>query len=105
MISSKKWDDNYVPFCGEEDSMLVINASDGGVYEWDSDDGLGDNVAASFASFLVRAMLFYMSVVENVNLCPSFQEDYRNALLGGQMEYLSGCGVVEKMGAGGGSRK
>lgn len=53
MISSKKWDENYIPFCGEDDSMLVINASDGGVYEWDSEDGLGDNVAASFASFLV----------------------------------------------------
>jgi hypothetical protein len=41
----------------------------------------------------------------HMTLTVSVQEDYRNALLGGQMEYLSGCGVVEKMGSGGASRK
>ena len=55
LSNSKKWDDNYIPFCGEEDEgLLVLHAADKGVYEWDRDDGLGDMVAASFASYLVR---------------------------------------------------
>ena len=66
-----------IPFCGDINSgLLLINGNTGEVIEWDEDDGLGDIVAASFSRYL---------------------EDYRNSLLGGQMEFLGDCGVIEKM--------
>jgi hypothetical protein len=76
--AKKHWKGEYLPFCGDENSLLLIDTSDGKVYEWDSDDGLGDDVALSFSSYL---------------------ESYRNSLLEGHMEFLSGVGVVENMSA------
>lgn len=64
-----------LPFCGSEDGMLVIQPS-GEVCEWDGDDGVGQEVAKSFNSFL---------------------EEYRNFLLNGNGEFLEDVGVVEKM--------
>lgn len=76
--SKRHWKGEYLPFCGDENSLLLIDTSNGKVYEWDSDDGLGDLVASSFSAYL---------------------ESYRNSLLEGHMEFLSGVGVVENMSA------
>ncbi len=46
------------------------------MYEWDSEDGIGDLLSRSFSQYL---------------------EDYRNSLLEGHMEYLSDVGVIENM--------
>mmetsp|Transcript_2579 Transcript_2579/g.4693 ORF Transcript_2579/g.4693 Transcript_2579/m.4693 type:complete len:177 (-) Transcript_2579:321-851(-) len=73
---SKLWDPMFLPFCGDEDDMLVIETGRGRVIEWDSQDGAGDEVAPSFIQYL---------------------EDYRNSLLEGNMEFIDGCGVVEKL--------
>mmetsp|Transcript_8923 Transcript_8923/g.9436 ORF Transcript_8923/g.9436 Transcript_8923/m.9436 type:complete len:179 (-) Transcript_8923:180-716(-) len=81
--SKRSWKGEYLPFCGDESSLLLIDTSNGKVYEWDSDDGLGDCIASSFSSYL---------------------ENYRNSLLNGHMEYLGGVGVVESM-SGSHSRK
>jgi hypothetical protein len=81
--SKRNWKGEYLPFCGDENSLLLIDTSTGKVYEWDADDGLGDEVARSFSAYL---------------------EAYRNSLLEGHMEFLSGVGVVENM-SGAPSRK
>lgn len=76
---SKKWKQGYVPFCGDESAVLIVDSNDGdAVFEWDRDTGLGDEVAGSFVRFL---------------------ENYRNDLLGGHFEFLDDVGVIEKMGA------
>ncbi len=75
---SRKWKRGLVPFCGDDNSMLVIDTRTEEVLEWDSDDGLGDVVAPNLMRFL---------------------EDYRNSLLGGHFELLDEVGVVEKMGS------
>ena len=42
---SKRWDPLFLPFCGDDDDMLIIDTSSGRVFEWDSSDGelLGDD--------------------------------------------------------------
>lgn len=75
---SKKWEAGLIPFCGDEDTMLVIDTQhDYKVHEWDSSDGLGDQVSSTLERFL---------------------EDYRNDLLSGHFEFLEDVGVIEKMG-------
>eukprot|EP00602_Paraphysomonas_sp_CaronLab_P006744 CAMPEP_0185018774 /NCGR_PEP_ID=MMETSP1103-20130426/1444_1 /TAXON_ID=36769 /ORGANISM="Paraphysomonas bandaiensis, Strain Caron Lab Isolate" /LENGTH=178 /DNA_ID=CAMNT_0027548745 /DNA_START=68 /DNA_END=604 /DNA_ORIENTATION=- len=74
--SNSSWEAHYIPFCGDEDSLLLIDSISGKVYEWDSADGLGDCVAVSFSGYL---------------------ENYRNSLLEGHMDFVSGMGVVECM--------
>lgn len=54
----------------------MIDSDSGEVLEWDEEDGVGDVLATSFSSFL---------------------ESYRNDLLSGHMDYIDGCGVIEKM--------
>lgn len=76
------WQPELIPFCGDDDTLYAINTKTGHVVEWEIAEGLGDTIAVSFSRYL---------------------EDYRNALLAGHMEYLSGIGVVESMT--GGSRK
>ena len=78
-IGSKQWKDGLIPFCGHEESLLVVDTrNDNLVYEWDEDSGLGDDpIANSLASYL---------------------EEYRNNLLSGSCEFLgSDCGVIEKV--------
>ena len=36
---SKRWDPMFLPFCGDEDDMLVIDSSSGRIFEWDSHEG------------------------------------------------------------------
>lgn len=82
---SSRWKSGLIPFCGDRDSLLVINVNRGEeIYEWDSEEGLGDQVAPSLTTFL---------------------EEYRNSILGGHFEYLEDIGVVEKVGATAKSRK
>ena len=77
---SSEWRRGFVPFAGDDSSLLIIDTEGGnGVYEWDTDSGLGDKVAPSLGQFL---------------------ETYRDQLLSGQFEYLDGCGVIEKIGGG-----
>eukprot|EP01038_Epipyxis_sp_PR26KG_P006778 gene6778-9284_t len=73
---NKIWRESYIPFCGDENSMLMIDSRDEGIYEWDSDDGKGDKIAD--------------------NLC-AFLEGYRNNLLSGQFDFLEEIGVIEKV--------
>jgi hypothetical protein len=79
LSSSRLWKGRFLPFCGDENSLLLIDTANGRVHEWDSDDGIGDPIAPSFSAYL---------------------EDYRNGLLEGHMEFLSGVGVVENMTSG-----
>jgi len=73
----KTWTNGLVPFAGDSSSMLVVDTTGRGeVYEWDSDDGLGDRLASNMSRFL---------------------ETYRNELLAGRYEYLDEVGAVEKM--------
>lgn len=78
-VASKHWDPLFIPFCGDADDMLIIDTDSKKIFEWDSQDGLGDAVAPSFSRYL---------------------EEYRNSLLGGQLEYVDGCGVIENMNKG-----
>lgn len=74
---SSKWKHGLIPFCGDESGYFVIDTSDGdSVYEWDSDDGLGDRVGSNITRYL---------------------ENYRNELLENHFEYLQDVGVVEKV--------
>ena len=58
--------------------MLVVDTADGtAVYEWDEDDGVGEDPVA--------------------NTLVSYLEGYRNQLLSGKLEYLGDAGVVERM--------
>lgn len=72
----KTWKGTYIPFCGDESSMMIVNSRNDEVYEWDTDDGLGDKISSSLLRFL---------------------EEYRNDLLGGHFEFLEDVGVVETM--------
>jgi hypothetical protein len=36
---SKLWDPLFLPFCGDEDDMLIIDTTSGRVFEWDAQDG------------------------------------------------------------------
>ncbi len=77
---TKKWKNGLIPFCGDDSTMLVIDTTVGdAVFEYDMDDGLGDQLANNFVRFL---------------------ETYRNDLLSGHFEFLEDCGVIEKMGKG-----
>lgn len=75
---SKKWKQGYVPFSGDDSTVLIVDTSNNdAVYEWDRDSGLGDEIASTFVRFL---------------------ENYRNDLLSGHFEFLDDVGVIEKMG-------
>lgn len=74
--SHSMWRGDLFPFAGDESSLLVISESTGAVCEWDSEDGLGDDVAHSLASYL---------------------EKYRDELLEGHCEFVAGVGIVEKL--------
>jgi cell wall assembly regulator SMI1 len=78
------WKAGLIPFCGDEDTLLVIDTRYGEVMEWDVNDGKGDTVASSLEQFL---------------------ENYRNDLLSGHFEYLEDIGVIEKMGGKAASKK
>eukprot|EP00937_MAST-01D_sp_MAST-1D-sp2_P000314 g314.t1 len=75
-----------VPFAADLDGNLLVVADggEGAVTEWDADDGAGDTLASSFADFL---------------------EEYSKKLLSGRWEFVDECGVMEKMGGGGGEGK
>ncbi len=76
--TSRKWADSFLPFCGDDSGALVIDTkADNAVFEWDFDDGLGNEVASNLVRYL---------------------ESYRNDLLGGHFEYVDGLGVIEKIG-------
>lgn len=75
--NSSKWKQGLIPFCGDESGYFVIDTSDNdSVYEWDSDEGLGDRVGSNFTRYL---------------------ENYRNELLENHFEYLQDVGVIEKV--------
>jgi hypothetical protein len=74
MERSSGWKAGMTPFCGDDASALVVDKRNR-VYEWDSDEGVGDEVHASMTDYI---------------------EDYRNALLAGNFEFISGVGAVEK---------
>jgi hypothetical protein len=76
--SSSLWKSSLLPIAGDEGGMLVLDTKDGSVCEWDRDDGLGDTVGSSLASYL---------------------ESYRDSLLEGHCEFLTDVGVIEKVGA------
>ena len=65
-----------IPFCGDDNSMLVLNTRTDEVLEWE-DGNVGDVVSPNLLRYL---------------------ENYRNDLLGGHFEFLDEIGVVEKMG-------
>lgn len=77
-----KHKDSIIPLAGDDSSMLVIyigsKDNSNRIMEWDVDDGLGDEVdhGSSLGMFL---------------------EAYRDFLLSGQCEYISGVGVIEKV--------
>lgn len=75
--NSRQWKAGLVPFAGDEDVLLVIDTRNHAVYEWDSGEGLGAEVAPSLEKYL---------------------EDYRNNMLSRKVEFLEDVGVVEKMG-------
>lgn len=62
-----------IPFCGDQGECVIIDGR-GRVCEWDADDGVGDVISPSFSSYL---------------------ESYRNKLLSGGMDFVSGVGAVE----------
>ena len=70
------WKSYYIPICGDSSDMIIINTRTDNIMEWDEDDGAGEIISTSFASFL---------------------ETYRDELLSGHFEYLDECGVIEKM--------
>ena len=76
----KWWRPSLIPFAGDDSTLLVIDTKgDNGVFEWDvGESEPSEKLADSLGAFL---------------------EQYRDLLLGGGTEYLSGCGVVEKVGA------
>ena len=77
--ASRLWKGSYLPFAGDDSTLLVVDTAAGdAVHEWDTDEGLGDRLADSLGAYL---------------------ESYRDQLLSGQYEYLDGCGVIEKVGA------
>lgn len=76
---SKMWKRGYLPFAGDDSTLLIIDTTDAdAVLEWEIDDGVGDKVSSSLGAYL---------------------ESYRDQLLSGQFEYLGGCGVIQKVGA------
>ena len=82
--SSKLWKRGTIPFCGDAGGMLVIDTKTEAIFEWDADDGLGDEVDRTMADHL---------------------ESYRDVLM--NCEYMDDIGVVEKVGSksSGNSRK
>eukprot|EP01039_Chlorochromonas_danica_P005601 gene5600-6167_t len=75
---SRLWKSGWLPFCKDDSSALLIdtNRADS-IWEWDIDDGLGDEVAPNLVRYL---------------------ENYRNDLLSGRFDYVDDLGVVENMG-------
>lgn len=80
MEGTKKWKQGLLPLAGDETSLLVLDTTSGEVLEWDEDDGVGD-------------------VVQNGSSLARFLESYAAFLLGGGSEFVSGMGVIEKVGA------
>lgn len=75
--NSSRWRQGLIPFCGDESGYYVIDTTDDdAVYEWDTDEGLGDRVSSNLTRYL---------------------ENYRNELLENRFEYLQDVGVVEKV--------
>ena len=71
--SSSKWQDDMVPVArNPEGDLLVVHAK--GVSTWSGEDGLGSVEAVSLAAYL---------------------EGYRNKMLGGHVEYVEDCGIME----------
>lgn len=86
MGSSEYWKSDMIPFALDAtctDGYLVV-ANSGKVYEWNSEEGLGDD--------------FLSPTLEH------FLENFRNCLLSGSCEYVDELGVIEKV-ASGASRK
>jgi hypothetical protein len=74
---SKRWRNGLLPFCGDEDSLLVIDTlNNDEILEWDSDDGIGNLISPNFIRFL---------------------ENFRNGLLSGQYEFVEDIGMIEKI--------
>ena len=36
---SELWDPLFLPFCGDEEDMLIIDTASGRVFHWDAQDG------------------------------------------------------------------
>ena len=72
--------DGVVPFAADLDDNLLVVLPSGAVAEWD-EDGQGETLSASFSDYL---------------------ETYSKNLLSGRWEFVDECGVMEKMGGGGG---
>ena len=75
--------DGVVPFAADLDDNLLVVLPSGAVAEWD-EDGEGETVSPSFSEYL---------------------EAYSKNLLSGRWEFVDECGVMEKMGGGGGEAK
>jgi len=83
--SNRNWRAGFLPFAGDDSTLLVIDSAGGNeVFEYEIDDGLGDCVAPSLGAYL---------------------ESYRDQLLGGTFEFMGGIGCVEKFGGTGGGAK
>lgn len=78
LSSNSHWQPDLIPFAKDsDDALLVVKGSDGGVYDWHADEGLGDTHASSLLAYL---------------------EHYRNDLLSMKFEFIEDIGVVEKAG-------
>ncbi len=76
---NSQWKAGYFPLCGDASSLLIIDTMHGdAVFEWDEDDGKGDEVGSSFSAYL---------------------EQYRNTLLGGHCDFIKDIGVIESVAA------
>jgi len=77
---TKKWRQCLLPIAGDDSCLLVLDTESGEVLEWDDEDGVGD-------------------VTQNGSSLAQFLESYAAFLLGGGSEFVSGMGVIEKVGA------
>ena len=77
---NRAWKPSYIPFAGDNDSLLIIDQSQSNaVFEWSLSDGIEDD-----------------SVSDSLGI---YLETYRNSLLNGNCEYIDGVGIVEKVGS------
>jgi hypothetical protein len=69
-----QWQDDLLPIARNIDSgdLLVVHTK--GISTWSGDDGLGSTDSPSLAAYL---------------------EAYRNKMLGGHVEYVEDCGIME----------
>ena len=74
-----------LPFaCDEDGEYYLVITSKGRVREFEAEEGEeGDTLAECFDDFI---------------------EDYQKRLMSNQFEYVEGCGLMEKAGAGGGHK-